>query len=66
VHGGAATAHDDFAVFFERGLDEYKSVTGAVYKPPRYEFWADLGVRYGRMDAVGQFLHGKRNASLGG
>ena len=55
VHGGAATSHDGY---FTNSLEEFRSIVGTPYVKPQYEFWADLGAPYGRMDAVGRFLHG--------
>ena len=53
VHGGAATSHDGY---FDAGLEEYAKATGETYHLPSFPFLADLGERYGRMQAVGKFL----------
>ena len=53
VHGGAATSHDRY---FGASLSEFTEVTGEEYERPSFPFLADLGERYGRMQAVGRFL----------
>ena len=53
VHGGAATSHDGY---FNASLSEYAQVIGETYRRPTFPFLADLGERYGRMQAVGKFL----------
>ena len=53
VHNGAATSHDGY---FNASLDEYARLTGRPYAPPAYPCLADLGERYGRLQAVGKFL----------
>jgi hypothetical protein len=55
VHGGAATSSD---AYYRESLAEFRAVIGSDYVRPTYEFWADLGAPYGRMNAVGRFLHG--------
>jgi hypothetical protein len=55
VHGGAATSSDGY---YRESLAEYHAVIGSDYVRPTYKFWADLGEPYGRMNAVGRFLHG--------
>lgn len=49
-HGGAATAHDGY---FAAAQEEYVSATGEQYERPSFDFLADLGERYLRMQAVG-------------
>ena len=56
-HGGAATAHDGY---FRESQEEYRSATGAHYERPSFDFLADLGERYMRMQAVGRHLVGGR------
>ena len=53
VHGGAATSHDGY---FGASLTEFTEVTGEGYEWPSFPFLADLGERYGRMQAVGRFI----------
>ena len=55
IHGGAATSHDGY---FNASLAEYTEVTGRNYRRPTFPFLADLGERYGRMQAVGRYLMG--------
>ena len=55
VHNGVATSHDGY---FSASLAEYTEVTGRNYRRPTFPFLADLGVHYGRMQAVGKFLMG--------
>ena len=55
VHGGAATSHDGY---FSASLAEHAQVTGESYRRPSFPLLADLGERYGRMQAVGRFLIG--------
>ena len=65
VHGGAATSHGGY---FDESLAEHVRVTGRDYSWPTYPFLADLGERYGRMEAVGRFLFGdaaRRRRGLG-
>ncbi len=52
-HGGAATASNSY---FAESLAEYEAATGHAYQTPRYDFLADLGVPYRRMQAVGKYL----------
>ena len=54
-HGGAATAHDGY---FAAAQEEYRDATGERYERPSFEFLADLGERYRRMEAVGRHLFG--------
>ena len=55
VHNGAATSHDGY---FAAGKREYEAVAGRPYVRPSHPFLADLGHRYGRMQAVGEYLRG--------
>ena len=53
VHNGAATSHDGA---FGASLPEHAEATGRSYVRPSFPFLADLGERYSRMQAVGEFL----------
>ena len=53
IHGGAATSHDGY---FKDSLAEYFAVTGKTYQRPVFSFLADLGERYQRVEAVGEYL----------
>ena len=52
-HGGAATAHDGY---FRASQEEHWNATGEKYARPCFDFLADLGERYRRMQAVGRHL----------
>ena len=62
---GEATFHQVHRVplrpraFGKENAEEYLRVAGAPYRRPVFDFLADLGVRYGRMRAVGGFLIGE-------
>ncbi|MCY4581908.1 MAG: hypothetical protein OXE50_03780 [Chloroflexi bacterium] len=56
-HGGAATAHDGY---FAAAQEEHVSATGEHYERPSFDFFAELGERYMRMQAVGRHLVGGR------
>lgn len=62
VHGGAATSHDGY---FGASLPEFSDVTGEEYHRPSFPFLADLGERYGRMQAVGRFLGAEPERTAG-
>jgi hypothetical protein len=52
-HGGAATASTDY---FAESRAEYSEITGREYQRPRYDFLADLGGPYRRLQVVGGYL----------
>ena len=62
VHGGAATSHDGY---FGASLPEFTDVTGEEYHRPSFPFLADLGERYGRIQAVGRFLGAETERTAG-
>jgi len=51
--GGAATSSSRY---FSDSLAEHEKATGQPYRWPNYDFLADLGSHYQRMQAVGDFL----------
>ena len=54
VHGGTSTSDD---TYFTASLPEHAQVTGEDYSFSfSYQFFADLGERYGRLPAVGRYL----------
>jgi len=55
VHGGAATAS---AAYYAESLAEYEAAAGRSYRRPRFDFLADLGAPYRRMQCVGRHLCG--------
>ena len=57
VHGGAATSHDGY---FRASQEEHWNATGEEYARPSFDFLADLGERYMRMQAVGRHMVGAR------
>ena len=45
--------------------EEYTRITGEPYRRPSFDFLADVGVRYGRMEAVGKPLLAEAAGSFG-
>lgn len=52
-HGGAATSSTSY---FNDSLAEHKMITAQDYRSPRFNFLADLGTDYKRMQKLGHFL----------
>ena len=51
VHNIPLKSHD----YFGGSMAEYVEVTGESYRRPSFPFFADLGERYNRMQALGEF-----------
>ena len=52
-HGGAATSKTDY---FQEGLEEHIQATGQPYTRQRFEFLADAGANYARVQKIGKYL----------
>ncbi|WP_136444138.1 glycosyltransferase family A protein [Pacificoceanicola onchidii] len=52
VHGGVATSKEGF---FRDSQEEFRQAAGYDYRFPRYDFEVDMGLAYGREEAVGEW-----------
>ena len=52
-HGGAATANTGY---FSDSLQEHENATGTKYLRPEFNFLADLGVEFQRLQKISQHL----------